>query len=98
MHPPKHEAKELRTGEAFFHGFFIRLGPDAVATRCETRIGCGADRLATGAHEFPVACHPLLRVLWRLKADAQRPDAEPGGEHDGFRARRGHPHWWVRLL
>src|SRR2546428_6531124 len=98
MHPPEHEAKELRAGEALFDGFFISLGAEHVAASDEARVDRGPDRLATGTKELPVAGHPLLRVLWRLKADAQRPDAEPGGEHDGFRARRGHPHRWVRLL
>src|SRR5262245_49400848 len=98
MHPPKYEAKELRAGEALLHGFLIGLGAEHVATSDETRVDRSPDRLATGADELPVAGHPFLRVLWRLKADTQCPDAEPGREHDGFRARRGHPHRWVRFL
>ncbi len=98
MHPPEHKAEELCAGEALVDGFLIGLGAEHVAAGDEARVNRGTDWLATGAHEIPVAGHPLLRVLWCLKADTQRPDAEPGGEHDGFRARGGHPHWWVRLL
>src|SRR5437867_3357623 len=98
MHPSEHEAKELRAGEALLDGFLIGLGTEHVTAGDEARVDRGTYRSATGAQEFPVARHPLHGVLWRLKADAQRPDAEPGGEHDGFRARRGHPHRWVRLL
>src|SRR5919197_1710187 len=80
MHPPKHEAKELRAGEALLDGFLIGFGAEHVAASDEAWVDRGTDRLATGAHELPVACHPLHGVLWRLKADAQRPNAEPGGE------------------
>src|SRR5882724_1665183 len=98
VHPAEYETKELSAGEALLDGFLIGPSTEHVPASDETRVDGGADRLAAGAQELPVAGHPLLGVLWRLEADAHGPDAETGSEHHGFGARRGHPHGWVRLL
>src|SRR5437016_1801227 len=92
VHPPEHETKKLRAGEALLDGFLIGPGAEHVAAGDESWVHGGADRTATGANKFPVARHPLGGVLWRLKTDAQCSDAETSGEHNGFRARRGQPH------
>src|SRR5262245_36513696 len=98
VHPAEYETKELSAGEALLDGFLIGPGAEHVAAGDETRVDGGADRLAAGTQKLPVAGHPLLGVLWRLEADAHGPDAEAGGKHHRFRARRGHPHGRVRLL
>src|SRR5882724_618667 len=69
VHPPEHKAKELRPGEALVDGFLIGLGAEHVTASDESWVDRGPDRLATGANELPVACHPLRGVLWCLEAD-----------------------------
>src|SRR5262245_49240563 len=98
VHPPEHEAEKLRPRKTLLDGFLIGPGTEHVAPGNESGIDRSADRSATGANEVPVAGHSLLSVLGRFKADAQRPDAKTGSKHNGFRARRGHPYRWVRLL
>ena len=51
MHPPEHEAKELRAGETLLDGFLIGLGAEHVAASDEARVDRGTDRSATGAYE-----------------------------------------------
>src|SRR5262245_62450883 len=74
VHPPEHEAKKLRAGEALLDGFLIGPGAEHVATSNEARVDGSAERAATGTNEFPVARHPLLGILWRLEADTQGTD------------------------